>query len=594
MISQKMLSSCLSRNITVTVNGRNIEANKGETIMQLCDRIHVKIPRLCHHPNIPPKASCRVCLVECDKKWLAPSCVTEVWDGLTIDTQSKAVLEAVKGKLTMLLSTHDERCTSCVSNNKCSFRDMVYRYGVECKKREPPAPAIVDKTTNSIQLDLAKCLLCGRCVRACEHITGLNAIQFARRADNMTVEPAAGRTLVQTNCVQCGQCALYCPAGAITEKSQAREVLHDIRNHVDKIMVAIVSPSVKINIAEEMGLPEGTDCTGKIISMLKGLGFDLVFDGALGDDLMVYEESKELLNYLKETKETNTDENKKRLPLFSSNCPAFVNYIEQTRPDLIKNLSTCRSPQAMISSLVKNLLAKNWTGLTLYPEDFYCLTISSCLARKDEIERAGLVTLSGVKETDAAITTREFAQICRLNNTKFHSLKDDSQFDSIYGSGSGSAALLPTTGGLAEAVIRVISNGKLHNVEFKELQGTDNVGIAEVVIENQSFKVAVVSGLRCACELIARIESGDAQVKDVKYVEVLSCPGGCASGGGSPKFEDPKVMDRRIIALHNVDEHAKLKQSDENPIVLKLLKGDLSNTKLVHQLLHTSFKPRGK
>ncbi|OHT01162.1 NADP-reducing hydrogenase subunit HndC [Tritrichomonas foetus] len=466
---------------------------------------------------------------------------------------------------------------------------MVYAYGVDCKEREPPAPNAVDRTTNAIQLDLAKCVLCGRCVRVCEHVTGLNALQFARRGDKMTVEPAAGKQLKDTNCIQCGQCTLYCPVGACTEKNQAREVLNSIRNHVDKIMVAIVDPTVKINISDEMGLPAGTDSTGKVVSYLKQLGFDLVFDGAVGDDLMVQEEADLFVKRLKE--------NKSKLPLFSSTCPAFVNFVEQSKPDLIKHLSTTRSPQAMMSSLVKNCLAKNWTGLTLHPEDFYCLTINSCVARKDEIERPAFVTPSGVKETDAAITTRELAQMMKLSNVKFYKLPQ-AEFSNIYNEGTGAAALLGTTGGLTEAMLRVAyekaTGKKLENVEFNALHGMNKVRVAEVDFAGQSVKVAVVDGISNARNLIEKIEAGDPTVKDVRYVEVLACPGGCVNGGGSPKFQDPAVMEKRANALHFVDEHKKLRKSSENPIVTNLLAGDLKDTKLVHQLLHTSFKARPK
>lgn len=584
-----MLSSIgKSRHLTVKVNGRPMEGIKGETIMELCHRNHIMIPHLCHHPNLPPRASCRVCLVECDGKWLSPACVTPIWDGLSISTNSKRVHESVKTNLEMLLATHDERCTSCIANNHCAFRDLEYAFGVDHRDRETPAPKQVDNSSNAISFDVSKCVLCGRCIRACEYITGTNSIEFANRNDKLRVQPADGLKFNQTNCTTCGVCTLYCPVGALTEKNQAREVFDDIRKHADKIMVAIIDPSTKIGLSDGVGLPAGTDSTGKIITLLKNLGFDLVFDGAVGDDIMIREEANKLIKHLSSNS---------KMPLFSSNCPAFVNYVEQSRPDLIKYLSDCRSPQAMMSALVKTILSRNWVGLSLRPDDFYCLTISSCLSRKDEIERPDLVTSQGVKETDAAISTRELAQIIKLNHTDFNLLKS-SKFDSLSGEGTGYAALLSTPGGLTETVLKCayqkVTGKELKNIEFKDLIGMQNVKVAEVDFNGQRVQAAYTDGTRFATYLIKRIQDGDPLVKDIKYVEVLACPGGCVNGGGSPQFFSPRVMQERIKALKLIDQKAKDHKIAESPIISQFIKEELSDTKLTHRLLHRQLKARPK
>ena len=581
-----MLSNSSSRALSVTVNGRKLEAFKGETIMQLCDRYHIKIPRLCHHPNIPPRASCRVCIVECDNSWLAAACVTQVWDGLSINTRSKKVESAVKANLEMLLSVHDERCTSCVSNADCKFRDMCYDYGAESRQREPAAPKAVDRSTNAIQLDMAKCVLCGRCVRECEHVTGLNALQFTNRAYHMQVEPALGKKLNQTPCVQCGQCTLYCPVGAATEKSQARQVFNDIRSRSGKVQVAILDPSASTDLGEELGLNQGQAATGKIVTFLKELGFDLVIDGAAGGDLFLQEEAQELLKRI--------GDKKAKLPLFSSSCPAFVNYVEQSRPEILKSLSTTRSPQASISAVVKNILPKNWSELSLHPEDFYIVTISSCLAHKEEIERANLYTKNGIKETDVHISTRELAEIVRINGSTLSSLPN-TPFDSVCGTGSAAAIRLSQSGAIAEGVLATAYQSAtkqlLPSVQFTPVKGLQSVRVAQVEIKGQNVKVGVVDGLRNAVELIDHIQSGDSEVQDLKYVEVLACPTGCINGGGSPHFEDPAVMESRINALTTLSATAEFGRPSESPSLKKLLSKD---AKAVHALLHTSFKARPK
>jgi len=546
-----MLSSVKSANIalsfrpiSVIVNGRKLEANNGETIMELCDRNNIKIPRLCHHPNIPPRASCRVCLVEMNGKWLSPACVTTVNDGLVVNTQSKKVQNAVRSNLEMLMASHDERCSSCVANSRCNFRDIVNDYGVEIRERETPAPKAVEKSTNGLQLDVSKCVLCGRCIRACESQTGLKAIQFANRGDHMTVQPATGLTLKQTNCIQCGQCSLYCPVGAITEKSQVQQVLSELRNRKAKVHACILDPSVIANIGEAFGLPEGTNVKGKLISALKQLGFDIIIDGALGNDLLLCQEFKEIKERIKKGIKD---------PMFSSNCPAFVNYIEQSHPELIKSLSSCRSASSMVSAIIKKELPQKHKEIKLNAEDIYNVFIGSCVAKKDEIQRPGLTTTKGVKETDIAITARELVDIIRLSNISFNKLAD-SKIES-YVEGSAVGHIVASNGGiikgLAKKASKKISGFK---ADLTNINGIDSIRIGNIIYNNNTYKVIAVDGISNAAKVIELIQKKDPSVSNTIYVEVSACKGGCVCGGGSIQPKNPQTLKNRVNAIYNLSE----------------------------------------
>ena len=583
-----MLSSLAThkaaRTLKVKVNGRELEAHNNETVLELCDRHNIKIPRLCHHPALPPRASCRVCLVECNGQWLSPACVTTVWDGLSIDTQSPKVEEAVKANLAMLLETHDERCTSCVKNFDCSFRDMCYDYNVDVAERQPASPETIDKSTPSLQLDVAKCVLCGRCVRACSHVAGQHAIQMSNRAHHLTVEPAGGVSLAKTNCIQCGQCTLYCPVGALTEKSEATDVMQRLSEHKAKFHVCQIDPACGVTIGEAFGAGAGKDFTPQLVTAARDLGFDMVFSTETGNDLYAIEEAEELLKRIKDKKT--------KWPMFSSACPAWINYCERSRPDLIKKLGTTRTPDQLLAALIKNKLAARWPGLKINPEDIFCATITPCLAKKDSIKRAGLQTKSGIPETDVAISVRELVQMMRLQPLKLQELKAG-KFDAPYGEGSQASRAFVSSGGVADAVVRTAYK-KAFGTDLGPLQFTAVKGlpakIATVDFNGTPVKVAVAEGTANTVKLVEAIEAGHPEVKDVIYVEALACTNGCVVGGGSPHFEHLDVLEKRHQA---VTEYAS-KSNAKTALDCQAVRAIHDDVHKSHELLRAKYAAQKK
>ena len=577
------------RPFKVIVNGRTLDAKKGETVLELCDRYNIRIPRLCHHPNLPPRASCRVCLVEQDGKWLTPACVTQVWENeknpVRFNTKSPRVLESVRNNLGLLLASHDEHCSQCVANHRCEFRDYVVDTGATATTREPPAQGI-DNSTNSITLDISKCVLCGRCIRACEVIAGQAAIAYGNRASHMRVQPAGGVSLAETSCVKCGQCTLYCPVGAITEKSQVREAMNVLQNRPRKLLVVQTAPAVRVALSEALGLPSGTISTGKMVAALRRLGFDKVYDTNWSADLTILEEANELISRL--TKPNSV------LPMFTSCCPAWVNYIEQSRPNFIPNLSTCRSPQGMLSSCIKNVLTKN---LGVPAKEIFTMSIMPCTAKKDEIERPQLRTKDGEKETDIVLTVRELAEMIKLSNINFLSLPDE-EFDVPYGLASGAGAIFAATGGVMEAAARTafeaVTGKKLTNVVIDGVRGLKVTKICTLDLEGTKLQVAVSHGIAEAGRLLDRLEAKDPELKDVKFIEVMACPGGCVNGGGTPKIKDNNVMMTRINAIYKIDDESKYRKSHDNPSIKAVYDEffEKPNSHKAHELLHTHYTAR--
>jgi len=577
------------RSIKVTVNGRILDAKKGETLIDLCDRYNIKIPRLCYHPNLPPRASCRVCLVEqITKNWrgLTPACVLKVFDGLTVETKSPAVVKHVRNNLGLLLASHDEHCSQCVANHRCEFRDYVYSNQASAPYREPASPQSVDHSTNSIVLDTSKCVLCGRCIRACEVFAGQSAIHFGKRGSHMSVQPAGGDKLSNTSCVKCGQCTLYCPVGAITERSQVQECLKVLSTRPRKLLIAQTAPAVRVAISEALGLPPGTDSTGKMISALRKLGFDKVYDTNWSADLTILEEATELVSRLSNPKAA--------LPMFTSCCPAWINYVEQSRPSFIPNLSTCRSPQGMLSSCIKNVLPKS---LGVAAEDIYTVSIMPCTAKKDEIERPQLRTASGLKETDMSLTVRELVEMIKLSGINYAEL-EDSQFDVPYGDSTGAAVIFAASGGVMEAAARTafetVTGKKLTNVVIDGVRGLKQTKICTLDLEGSKLKVAVVHGINEAGKFLDKIENKDPEVRDVKFIEVMACPGGCVNGGGTPRLMNKEHMEKRVKGIYSLDDKSKIRKSHENPAIIQVYKDFFGkpNSHKSHELLHTHYTNR--
>lgn len=586
-----MLASTFTRSaakITVTVNGHALEAKKGESILSLCTRNGIRVPRLCYHPCLPLQGSCGLCVVHINNQGtesFANACVTKVQNGIRVNTLHQKVVDQVRSNLQKILDFHDERCSSCIANKKCEFRNLCFENKVSTIKDRREIKYPVDNSTFSIRMDPSKCVDCKRCVRACKSITGLKILKVAPFKWREAVQTNSGLSLDETQCIRCGQCVLYCPVGALTEHSQSREVLSDLRNHERKLNVCQLSPSVHIVLADALGISPKELTQGKLISALRALGFDLVLDTKLAGDLLVMEEAANLVDKIKS--------NKLNAPYFLSACPSFINYIEQTRSALIPNCSTARSPPSILGSLVREVIPQK---KDISSRDIYNVSITTCLSKKDEIERPQYLTKEGMKNIDVNLTVRELVDILHIAHVNVLNFKE-SEFDNLLGNGSGAASLLDASGGLMESVLRtaewMMTGKNPKTLEIKQLRGDKSLKVYEANISGNKVKIAAVQGMADAIKFFDKLKK-DKNLRQIKYVEVMTCPGGCVCGGGTPMLQDKKNITDRMNEIYNEEKKAKIRLSHENPDVQAIYQNLLGepNSRKAHELIHTHFNHR--
>lgn len=448
-----------------------------------------------------------------------------------------------------------------------------------------PSP---DFSTNSIILDRSKCISCGLCVKACKTVAGQNVLKLVKVGNKKLVSTQSGKPLQETNCIKCGQCTLVCPAGALIEKDQIADLENVLKNPEGKLIVCQTAPAVRINLSDALGLPAGTISTGKMVTALKMLGFQLVFDTNFSADMTIVEEASELVHRLSDPKAGP-------LPMYTSCCPAWINHVEQSAPELIPHLSSCRSPLGMLSSAVRTDLPaiKN-----IKPTEIYNVAIMPCTAKKDEIERKQLYTKDGVKETDLVITTRELMRMIKKAKINFKTLPD-TPFDSIYGESTGAGAIFCGSGGVMEAAIRtaykLVTGKEMTDYKVQSVRGLDGIKIATVDIDGTKLSVAVAQGIANAKKLYTKIQNGDADVKDVKFVEVMACPGGCVCGGGSTRAKTKKAIEKRVAAVYQIDDESEKRAShlnaELNECYDRFFDGKYFSHK-AHDLLHTHHTAR--
>ena len=448
-------------------------------------------------------------------------------------------------------------------------------------------PIMVDTSSNSIQFDMSKCIGCNSCVRACKTVAGQSILKLVPHNGKKIAQTVVGKHIEETKCIGCGQCTLGCPTGALVEKDGITPVLDVIKNKNGRVVVAQIAPAVRINMAEALGVPAGTVTTGKLVSALRKLGFDYVFDTNFGADLTIVEEATELIQRL------NTPGS--ALPMFTSCCPAWVNYVEKSAHDLIPHLSSCRSPVGMISSCIKNIFPQQ-IGKTA--AEVINVAIMPCTAKKDECKRPQLRTKDGVQETDFVITSRELAKMIKAAGIKYKELKD-SECDNIYSEASGGGAIFCATGGVMESATRsaykFVTKKDLAPIEFTQIRGLTGIKMGQVDLNGRVIKVAVAQGIKNAMEMIKKIKSGDPQYKDVLFCEVMACPGGCVGGGGSPKAKTKKTMEKRLDATYSIDRKSKHRTPQDNEQLCQLYKDSIGGkfgSHKAHELLHTHFTAR--
>lgn len=566
---------------TIYINGQEIRAKKGETILSVCEREGIQIPTLCYMKELSPTGACRICVVEVEGvRNLVPACAYPVEDGMRIETNSPRVRRARKTNIELLLANHPQDCLVCVRNGNCELQDLSATYGVReyryaGERRDLP----MDIASPAIERDPEKCILCGRCVNACNHIQKVGAIDFIRRGFNSMVAPAYEYSLNETSCIYCGQCIMVCPVGALREKSHQKQVWEYI-NSKDLFTVVQIAPAVRVAVGEEFGMPPGVDVSKKMVTALRKMGFDRVFDTNFGADLTIMEEASELVHRLQKDKP---------IPMITSCSPGWVKFVEHFYPDLLPHVSTCKSPHEMEGAIIKSYYAKI---MGLDPSKIRVVSIMPCTAKKYEAQRPELG--DEYPDVDAVITTREFIRMVKTAGIDFSKL-NDSEFDNPLGESTGAAAIFGTSGGVMEAALRtafwMITGTDLENVDFVEVRGLKGVKEAEVDINGIKLRVAAVSGVGNVREILDEIREGRSRYH---FIEVMACEGGCINGGGQPIPRNTEKLLARQQGLYKIDKSMKSRCSHHNEGVKILYREFLGkpNSEVSHRYLHTSYVKR--
>lgn len=568
--------------ITIQVNGRQVEAERGEMLLDVIRRSGVRVPTLCHLPGLTPTGACRLCSVEVSgQRGLVPSCAWPVSEGLACETHSQRAVTARRTIVELLLANHPDDCNYCVRNGKCELQTLAAELGVRQRiYAGARTTRNLDLSSPSIVRDPEKCILCGRCVRVCEEVQSVGAIDFVGRGSQARVGTAFEEGLNVSSCVNCGQCINVCPTGALAEHSEIKEVIEALR---DPSMTVVVqhAPAVSVTLAEEFGMKPGVDIVGMMTAALRRLGFDHVFETSFGADLTVMEEAAELAQRLA---------GKGPLPMLTSCSPGWVKFAEEFFPEMLPNLSSCKSPQQMLGAIIKSHWARE---RNLEPTKIFSVAVMPCTAKKFEAQRPEMMQ-NGVPDVDAVLTTRELALLIRRFNLDLAALPAESP-DSPFGERSSAGKLFAASGGVMEAAIRtahfMVTGKELDELRVSAVRGLKGVKEATVTIGEHELNVAVVSGLANARKLLDEVSEGK---RVVHFVEIMGCPGGCINGGGQPIGSDLEAVRARMNALYAIDRDEGLRVAHANPEIKRLYDDFLGEPcgHASHELLHTRYLRR--
>jgi NADP-reducing hydrogenase subunit HndD len=583
--------------VKLTIDGKTVEVPKGTTLHKAAKSIGIDIPVLCYMDlkdlNIENKpGGCRICSVEVEgRRNLAPSCSTDVAEGMVVKTSSLRVMNARRTVLELILSDHPKDCLICAKSGNCELQDMAIRLGV----RKIPGQEFAEMSTYrtdtspSIIREMDKCIMCRRCETMCNDFQTVGALSAINRGFMAVVAPAFEMNLEHSSCTYCGQCVAVCPTGALTEVDHTPNVINAL-NDPSKTVIVQTAPAVRAALGEEFGLEAGTLVTGKMVSALKSLGFDYVFDTDFAADLTIMEEGTELLGRLTAFLEGKKDVN---LPILTSCCPAWVNFFEHHFPEMQDIPSTARSPQQMFGAIAKTYFAEK---INIKREDLVVVSIMPCLAKKYECQRDEFA-VDGNPDVDFSISTRELAHLIKEANIGFNELPDN-DFDKPMGESSGAAVIFGTTGGVIEAATRtayeVYTKKPLPKIDFEELRGLDGIRKASVDFDGFELKIGIAHGLGNARKLLEDIKAGNSEFH---AIEIMACPGGCIGGGGQPLHHgDSKILKARAKAIYREDANKPIRKSHENPYITKLYEEFLGKplSEKAHHLLHTHYFDKSK
>ena len=581
------------KEIHLKIDGVDVTAVAGTTIMEAAEALGVRIPRLCYHPDLSLQGSCRVCIVEVKgMPFYMASCSVQVWEGMEVQTNSPEIRQARRDIIELLLDNHPMDCQTCERDGNCELQNLAYSHGVRERLFEGQRKHWErEDSSRSVVRDPDKCVLCGRCYRVCAEVQGVYNLSQQGRGFTTVVTPAAGAAMDESVCIQCGQCINVCPVAAFLEQGHTDAVwkaLADPEMHV----VAQVAPSIRAAIGEGFGMAPGTPTAGQTVTALRRLGFDAVFDTDFGADLTIVEEANELVARLG---------GEGPLPMLTSCSPGWINFMEKFYPEMIPHASTCRSPMMMTSVLAKTYYAQK---MGLDPAQVFMVAVMPCVAKKYEMHREEHRERDGSPYTDAVLTTREAIWMIKSYGIDFARL-EDGEFDAPMGIASGAGDIFGTTGGVMEAALRTaaakLSDAPPEKLEFHEVRAVEGLREAEVVLGGQKLRVAVANGLNNAKAILEKVKRGEEQFH---LVELMACPGGCIGGGGQPypprgmRVLSPELLRLRREALYAIDGGKQLRRSYENPAILKLYEDFLGEpgSDKAHELLHTTYSgayPRG-
>ena len=567
---------------TLFIDGKEVEFTTEPNLLEVIRKAGMNVPTFCYRPDLTQFGACRMCVVEVEGRGIQSSCTMPPENGLKIHLNTEKTRRIRKTVLELLLANHDKECLTCEKSGSCELQQYAEEYGIRKIRYAEKAPEDylpIDDSSPSLVRDPNKCILCGACVRACSEFQGHAVLGFANRGSKTVVQPMNGRPLGQVDCVNCGQCAAVCPTGALTIKTDIERVWGEITNK-DKTVVVQMAPATRVALGEMFGLKPGDNIIGLMNAALRKIGFDKVYDTNFSADLTIMEEATEFLERLKSGQ---------NLPLFTSCCPAWVKYLEDQHPDMLKHLSSCKSPMSMLSPVLVDLVPKQ---LGIERENFVVVAIMPCTAKKYECKRPELAR-NGHPDTDYVLTTQELGRMIKEAGINFNALEPEDH-DSPFGEYTGAGTIFGASGGVAEAAVRTAyefaTGEQLKDVDIKEMRGTSNRSkTVELDLKGTKLVVRVVSTLKEAEKAIREIKEGKA---DFQMLEVMACPGGCVNGGGQPRScDDSKIKAERAEGLYKEDSELPQRKSHMNPSIQKLYQEYLEHpgSHKAHELLHTTY-----